>query len=78
MFGELSSCCCLPRLLNLLAAFSQPGNDLIEIPCTYEPCQHGCFGSDGDQVNLENCVHVSADQLLQGNSTQSVIFWKLG
>ena len=43
MFGELSSCCCLPRLLNLLAAFSQPGNDLIEIPYTTKPIEGGIW-----------------------------------
>ena len=32
--GEFCSCCCLPLLLNLPAAFSQPGNGLSERLCT--------------------------------------------
>ena len=33
-FGEFCSCFCLPPLLGLLAAFTQPGDHLLAEPCT--------------------------------------------
>ena len=34
-FGEIGPCCCLPPLLNLPAAFSQPRSNHKEVPSRY-------------------------------------------
>ena len=74
-FGEIGPCCCLPPLLNLPAAFSQPRANHKGVPSSGYVCEVSQNPRCGHKIGaleeahlVEASVHlVGGNQLLSGS-----------